>query len=97
MEIFRDWEDIKAAVHRRRMTFTRLAALYGLDPSACRVAKSRTHRKAEAAIADFLGVPVEKLFPDRYPIRTARILSSKYDDAVASQKSPAATDRRAAA
>ncbi len=97
MEIFRDWEDIKAALHRRRMTFTRLATMYGLDPSACRVAKSRTHRKAEAAIADFLGVPVEKLFPDRYPIRTARILSSKYDTPAASPKSPAAPDRRAAA
>ncbi|MBN9243423.1 MAG: helix-turn-helix domain-containing protein [Mesorhizobium sp.] len=97
MEIFRDWEDIKAALHRRGMTFTKLAPMYGLDPSACRVAKSRTHRKAEAAIADFLGVPVEKLFPDRYPIRTARILSSKYDDAVASQKSLAPSDTRAAA
>lgn len=87
MEIFRDWEDIKAALHRRGMTFTKLALIYGLDPSACRVAKSRTHRKAEAAIADFLSVPVERLFPDRYPIRAARILSSKYDTPTASRKS----------
>ena len=97
MEIFRDWEDIKAALHRRRMTFTRLGPLYGLDPSACRVAKSRTHRKAEAAIADFLGVPVETLFPDRYPIRTARILSSKYDGPPASQNSTVRMDVRDAA
>jgi len=96
-EQFRDWEDIKGALHRRKMTLTELGPIYGLDPSACRVAKSRTHRKAEAAIADFLGVPVEKLFPNRYPIRTARILDSKYDRKGASQKSPPSPDRRAAA
>jgi len=92
-----DWFSIKAELHRQGMTLTKLAELNNLDPSACRCAGSRTHRKAEAAIADFLGVPVEKLFPDRYPIRTARILSSKYDDAVASQKSPTSSDTRAAA
>ena len=92
-----DWYSIKAELHRRGMTLTKLAELNGLDPSACRCAGSRTHRKAEAAIADFLGVPVEKLFPDRYPVRTARILSSKYDAPAASPKSAASSDRREAA
>ncbi len=92
-----DWFSIKAELHRRGMTLTRLAELNGLDPSACRCAGSRTHRKAEAAIADFIGVPVEKLFPDRYPIRTARILSSKYDTPTASPKSPSRSDIRSAA
>ncbi len=92
-----DWIAIKGELHRRGMTLTKLAELNGLDPSACRCAGSRTHRKAEAAIADFLGVAVEKLFPDRYPIRTARILSSKYDAPAASQKSSAPADTRAAA
>lgn len=96
-EQFRDWQDIKGALHRRNMTLTELGPLYGLDPSACRVVKSRTHRKAEAAIADFLGVPVERLFPDRYPIRTTCILSSKCERPTASPKSPARADTRAAA
>lgn len=92
-----DWFSIKAELHRRGMTLSKLAELNGLDPSACRVAGSRVHRKAEAAIARFLDVPVEKLFPDRYPIRTARVLSSKYDVPAASQKSPEPADKRAAA
>jgi len=82
-----DWHSIKAELHRRGMTLTRLAVMNGLDPSACRVVASRTHRKAEAAIATFLDVQPVELWPDRYPARTTRILSSKYDDAAASQKS----------
>ncbi len=92
-----DWHSIKAELHRRGMTLTRLATLNGLDPSACRVVASRTHRKAEAVIATFLGVEPAALWPDRYPARTSRILSSKYDDAVASQKSPPRSDMRSAA
>ncbi len=92
-----DWHSVKAELHRRGMTLTRLATLNGLDPSACRVVASRTHRKAEAAIAAFLGVEPATLWPDRYPARTARILSSKYEDGVASRKSPAAADMRSAA
>lgn len=81
-----DWHSIKAELHRRGMTLTRLATLNGLDPSACRVVASRTHRKAEAAIAKFLGVSPATLWPDRYPARTSRILSSKYEAAAASPK-----------
>ncbi|WP_245247796.1 helix-turn-helix domain-containing protein [Tianweitania sediminis] len=77
------------------MTLTKLAELNGLDPSACRQAGSRVNRKAEAAIADFLGVAVAKLFPDRYPIRTSKILSSKYDKPNASLKSRPQNNRAA--
>jgi len=92
-----DWHDIKGAIHRKEMTLTRLAVMNGLDPPACRCAGSRPHRKAEAAIAKFLGVPVDVLFRKRYPVRTARILSSKYDDAPASQKTKMPADMRTAA
>lgn len=92
-----DWHAIKAALHRKGMTLTRLAELNGLDPSACRIAGTRVNRKAEAAIADFLQVPVERLFPDRYPIRSSRILDSKYERDGASQKSLAPAGMRAVA
>jgi len=44
---------------------------------------SRSVRPAEAAIAEFLDVPVAELFPSRYPIRAASILSSKYSRSAA--------------
>ncbi|MGW9946954.1 Ner family transcriptional regulator [Rhizobium leguminosarum] len=78
------------------MTLTALAELNGLDRTACRQVKSKTNRKAEAAIADFLGERVEDLFPDRYPIQTSRILSSEYAAAIASQKKARGANRVAA-
>lgn len=90
---------ILAALREKGMTLTKLAELYEISPhSVCHVWK-RPNAKAEAAIADFLGEPVEELFEfdNRYPKRTSTILSSKYDDAVASQKSPVPADTRAAA
>lgn len=81
------------------ITLAKLAELYGISPhSVCHVWK-RANAPAEAAIADFLGVPVEELWEDfdRYPKRTTTILSSKYDAAVASRKSPADADIRSAA
>jgi len=92
-----DRHSIKAALHREGMTLTRLAEINDLNPNRFRTVWNNTHRKAEAAIAKFLNVPVQELFPDRYPIRSSRILSSKYDDARASQKSPAPADIRSAA
>lgn len=82
-----DRHSIKAELHRRGMTLTRLAEINELDPKTFRSVWARTHRKAEAAIASFLDQPVEELFPDRYPIRSSRILSSKYEAAGASPKS----------
>lgn len=74
-----DSHSIKAEMHRRGMTLTRLAELNDINPSIFRHVWKRTHRKAEAAIAAFLNVPVEQLFPDRYPVRSSSILSSKYE------------------
>lgn len=81
-----DKHAIKAELHRRGMTLTALAQREGLNPNSFRAVWARTHRKAEAALAGFLGVPVEELFPDRYPIRTSRILSTKYAGESASTK-----------
>jgi Ner family transcriptional regulator len=88
---------IKYEVHSRGMTLTRLAEISGLNSKSFRAVWSRKHRKAEAAIANFLDIPVEELFPDRYPIRSSRILSSKYERGGASQKSADAASIRSAA
>lgn len=80
-----DQHGIKAELHRRGMTLTRLAEINGLNPKTFRSVWARTHRKAEAAIAAFLEEPVEELFPERYPIRSSRLLSSKYDAGSASR------------
>ncbi len=74
-----DQHAIKAEMHRQGMTLTRLAEIERLNPKTFRSVWARTNRKAEAAIAKFLKVPVEELFPTRYPIRSSRILSSKYE------------------
>ncbi|MEP3428657.1 MAG: helix-turn-helix domain-containing protein [Roseibium sp.] len=81
-----DKHAIKAELHRRGMTLTALATREGINPKSFRGVWARTHRKAEAALAKFLSVPVEDLFPDRYPIRTSHILSTKYEAESASAK-----------
>ncbi|MEP0235569.1 helix-turn-helix transcriptional regulator [Roseibium sp.] len=81
-----DKHAIKAELHRQGMTLTALAEREGINPKSFRGVWARTHRKAEAALARFLGEPVEVLFPDRYPIRTSRILSTKYEAESASPK-----------
>lgn len=80
-----DQHAIKAELHRRGMTLTRLAEINDLNPKTFRSVWARTHRKAETAIASFLGVPVEELFPTRYPIRSSRLLSSKFQAGSASR------------
>lgn len=75
---------IKCALEERGMTLTGLAELKGINPTHFRSVWSRTVRPAEHALAEFLGVPVAELFPDRYPIRKSRILSSEYAAQIAS-------------
>lgn len=91
-----DQHSIKAALHRRGMTLAALARSKGRTPSAFSHVWKRPNSLAEQAISEFLGVPKEVLFKDRYPKRTAKILSSKHDDRSARQKAAAAPDRKAA-
>lgn len=76
---------ILAALRSRHMTLNGLAELKGISAASIRHVWNRPNQKAEAAIAEFLGEPVEELFPDRYPKRTTKILSTKYESAGASQ------------
>lgn len=82
-----DWQDIKAQIHRKGMTLTALAELYSLNSSACRKVKTAKNQKAQAAIADFLKIPAEQLWPDRYPSRKPHILSNRYEALLESKKS----------
>ena len=78
---------ILAELRSRGITLAKLAEIYGISPNSVRHVWNRPNQKAEAAIADFLGEPVEELFDSRYPKRTATILSSKYETATASLNS----------
>lgn len=89
--------EIKKQLEDRGMTLTGLAEINDLNPNTFRAVWSRTVRPAERALAQFLDAPVEDLFPDRYPIRKTRILDSAKYPALESQKSNAASDKRAAA
>lgn len=76
----RQWDqhEILAALRRKRMTLTRLAELNGKSAGGFRTIWKRENADNERIIAKFLGVPVEELFPDRYPKKTSTILSHEY-------------------
>ncbi len=59
---------IKAAIAMRGMTLTRLAENNGLNRAACRQSLVRPQPKADRVISKFLGVPLCKLWPDRYDV-----------------------------
>jgi Ner family transcriptional regulator len=76
-----DRHEILAALRRKGMTLTALAEKADVSPGGFRTIWTRPNAKAEQTIADFLEEPVEELFPDRYPKRTARILAPEYQAA----------------
>ncbi|CAD7055264.1 transcriptional regulator [Pseudorhizobium halotolerans] len=73
-----DRHAILGELRRRGMTLTRLAELNNVSPGGFRLVWSRPNSKSEAAIAKFLNVPVEELFPDRYPKRRTTVLDPQY-------------------
>lgn len=62
-----DRHAIMAEVRRRGSNLRKLALEAGLSESACRKALAVSLPAGEAAIADFLDVDVQELWPDRYP------------------------------
>lgn len=57
---------IRAEVHRRGSTLTKIAMTAGLEASACRVALVRRNYAGEKALATFLAIHPSRLWPDRY-------------------------------
>ncbi|MDM9647713.1 helix-turn-helix domain-containing protein [Rhizobium sp. S163] len=73
-----DRHSILAELRRKGMTLARLAELKELSKSGVRNIWTRPNSLAERAIADFLEVDVEKLFPGRYPKRRSHILAPEF-------------------
>jgi Ner family transcriptional regulator len=93
-----DKHAILAEVHRRGATLTSISRRAGLCDCAARtVLHGRHWRRAEKAIADFLGEPVERLFPDRYRGTASRRQSSARRAAGKGQKISTRTNRNEAA
>ncbi len=57
---------LKIELLKRDTNLTQLAVDNDLSVSALRVALVKSFPKAEKVLADFLGVSVEELFPNRY-------------------------------
>lgn len=75
-----DRHAILGELRRRGMTLTRLAELNNVSPGGFRTIWTRPNAKSEAIIAQFLAVPVEELFADRYPKTRATVLAPQYID-----------------
>lgn len=88
---------ILAEIQRQRMTLTELANRAGMKPNAFGHVWTRTVRKAEAVIAEFLETDPAELWPDRYPISSHRIYDIRKHGPSASQKQPGSADNAAAA
>lgn len=73
-----DQHEILAALRRKCMTLTKLAEINGKSAGGFRTIWTRPNAPNELIIAEFLGEPVEELFPDRYPKRTTTVLSHEY-------------------
>lgn len=66
-------EDIKAAIRKRGKTLKALSLENGLSESAVRVALNNSCPAAEPIISKFIGVPLYKIWPDRYDRENIRI------------------------
>lgn len=71
----RQWNrhTILAELRSRGMTLAGLAETYEIPVSSVKNIWTRPHERAERAMADFIGVPVEQLFRKRYPKTRNRI------------------------
>lgn len=67
-----DRHAIKAEVHRRGYSLTRVAREAGLDASTCRAALIRPQPAGELALSRFLGVALIELWPQRYRGTTSK-------------------------
>lgn len=63
-----DWHpaDIVAAVRKRGLTLRKLSVARGLGPGALKNALSYPYIRAQAIIAEFIGVPPQEIWPSRY-------------------------------
>ena len=70
-----DYIDIKYALARKGYTLTKVARelnLYGPQSVQQVLTRKYISARVEQHVAEILGLPLEKLFPDRYPVNTHR-------------------------
>ncbi|EJF74452.1 hypothetical protein MCO_01878 [Bartonella sp. DB5-6] len=72
----RDRHNILAELCRRNMTLAELAKAYQTPSSSVQHIWTRSNEKAERAIADFISLPIEQVFSDRYPKSRCRIFKA---------------------
>lgn len=79
MTITHKWDrhSILAELRRRNMTLAELTRAYQIPSSSVKNIWTRSNEKAERAIADFIGLPVEQVFRDRYPKSRSRIFKAE--------------------
>lgn len=63
---------IRAEIHRRGGTLTKIAKANKLSDATCRMALLKSCPAGERAIAKFLKLPAHALWPDRYDARGRR-------------------------
>ncbi|KAA6405057.1 helix-turn-helix domain-containing protein [Candidatus Tokpelaia sp.] len=61
-----DWPAIKAEINRRGGTIIEIAKDLGVTASTVSQVKNKHNKRAEAAIAAFIGKTALELWPDRY-------------------------------
>ena len=66
-------EDIKAAIRKRGQTLSGLSIAYNLPEATVRNALARPLLSGEQVISAFLGVPLHKLWPERWTSNGQRI------------------------
>lgn len=86
----RQWNkhEIKAEIVRRGVTFEELGRMYGLSGAMIRMSISRSKplTTADQAIADFVGIPMHVLWPDRYDDKGHRLVKVKPLKAIAERR-----------
>lgn len=73
-----DRHSILGELRRRGMTLTRLAELNNVSPGGFRTIWTRPNSNSESIISAFLEIPVEQLFPDRYPKSRNTVLAAEF-------------------
>ena len=87
---------ILCEIHERGMTLEKLAIMHDRNPSTFRHIWKRPNSTNDRIVAEFIGVPVEELWPDRYPRKTSRIFDSKKWGKIEGQKTAPRANRDAA-
>ena len=68
--------DIKAAIEKRNQSLTSLARKHGYSQSAFSLAIRKTYPRVEKIIAQFLGISLHLLFPDRWHSDGTRLIKT---------------------